>query len=495
MARLRAFGTDGRWQPTGEALGEGGQAHIHVVGDSTGQRDGEFVLKLLKNAKRTPRLDREISTTKRLYAAGCPVLEIVDDYLSSDPTADRPWYVAPRHRPGALSKRLKAGEHYGNSLEAALQLYKEIVAGVLSVHREKVAHRDLKPDNILLGDTRVVLADLGLVLALGEMEGERLTEELERIGSLHYTPPEAFSRRPAGEQQYANDAFALGKILYDLVAGSTLPAFVSPADPDYDLAKKWDGPSYRGINRVLRGLLHDDPTVRLTYLQELPGQIDEFLAVERSKDPPALSPTWHTDLLSASDLLASRPAVKTAPRPEEIMKDEAEQLSRETLDVWQKSDAIARLDKALGAARGGKLVVTQPTHNATARSMLGGLQPTKKGMEPLQDRGYPLFPAAEQGCELSVSSTNPEIVPFRQQWLCGTVAVKDQSITAAICIVRREEGARGATDVVGNHFRVISGRRNDVALVAKVRAAAEEMLAQYVQTVVAEVRRVATAKK
>jgi serine/threonine protein kinase len=208
MGRERTFGQGNRWVTTGEALDEGGQAHIHVVTDSTGQRRGEYVIKLLKNAKRTPRLDKEIETTKRLHAVGCPVLEIVDDYMKSEPAAGRPWYVTPRLVKGALAKHLRSGEHYGGTFESAMQLYRSVLTGVLAIHTHKVAHRDLKPPNILLNRHSVILADLGLALAFGEFEGERLTAELERIGSLHYMPPEAFSRRPINPEQFAFDAFA-----------------------------------------------------------------------------------------------------------------------------------------------------------------------------------------------------------------------------------------------------------------------------------------------
>lgn len=492
MGRRRTFGLQNRWVATGEMLEEGGQAHIYVVVDSTGRRPGDHVAKLLKDVRRTPRLDNEIETTKRLYAAGCPVLEIVDDYLVSGSDAQRPWYVAPRITRGSLARHLREGEPYGGTFEAAMRLYSDVVTGVLAIHAQKVAHRDLKPGNILLDEQRVILADLGLALVLGEIEGERLTAELERIGSLHYTPPEAFSRRPADPQQFAFDAFALGKILYELVAGVPLPAFVSPTDPAYDLTRKWDGPAYRAVNRVLRGLLHDDPNVRLTYLGDLLGQIDELLSLYRVGEPaPEIAPRWHTDLLSASDLLAAKAAPPTARKPEDAMKEEADQVAREALEVWQTSEAVEQLESALGTARGGHLVVTRPTLGDMARSALGGLQPTRRGLEPIEDLGYPPWPAAEAGAHLSVASATPDAVPFRQLWLSVTIGVKDGVTAVATCVIRREEGARGTTDIVRDRVRVTVSRYGDPSLIAKVRRDAEEMLAVYVPDVIAEVKRVA----
>lgn len=494
MAR-RAFGIDDRWVATGQVIAEGGQAHVHVVLDSTGVHVGDHVIKLLKNTRRTPRLDREISETKRLRPLGCAVLEIVDDYMVSDPTASRPWYVTRRFPRGSLASHLSPGEPFGGSFESAIELYKRIVEGVLGIHGEGVAHRDLKPANVLLDDDDdgVVLADLGLAMAIGETEGDRLTEELERIGSLHYTPPEAFSRRPVDPNQFAFDAFALGKIMYECLAGRPLPAFVGPTDPEFDLVKQRDTAAYRALNRVLRGLLHDDPAVRLAHLRELPGQIDELVALDAGGEKPGKAPRWHTDLLTASDLLASRATAAPRQPPEDMSKAEAEQIAKEALEVWQESDAIERLESVLGTHRGGHLVVTRPVVGDLARSQLGGLQATRHGLEPFEDLGYPHRPKGEAGVHMSVASSLPDTIRFRQLWLCMTVGVVDTEVYAALSIIRRELGLRASTDVVEDRIRLIRGRSSDPALVAHLRDAAEQMLSRYIEDVIAEVQRAANA--
>jgi hypothetical protein len=164
----------------------------------------------------------------------------------------------------------------------------------------------------------------------------------------------------------------LGKILYEVLAGVPLPAFVSPTDPEYDLSRKWDGPAYRAVNRVIRGLLHDDPTVRLTYLGELPGQIDELLSLQATRElAPITMPRWHTDLLSASDLLASSASASAAKKPEDAMKEEADQIAMEDLEVWQSSEAVKQLDEALGTHVVGVLLLPVPrSATLSARSLV-----------------------------------------------------------------------------------------------------------------------------
>lgn len=93
-----------RWKRTSRTLGQGGQAQVVVVVDSTGTLQGEYALKVLSNVQRTPRLDLEINTTKSLSQLGAPVLPIVDDYIVSEPDALHPWYVSPVADGGDLGK-------------------------------------------------------------------------------------------------------------------------------------------------------------------------------------------------------------------------------------------------------------------------------------------------------------------------------------------------------------------------------------------------------
>lgn len=71
------------------------------------------------------------------------------------------------------------------------------------------------------------------------------------------------------------------------------------------------------------------------------------------------------------------------------------------------------------------------------------------------------------------------------------IGIKEDVTAVATCIIRREEGGRGTTDIVRDRVRVILTRYGDPTLIAKVRRHAEEMLATYVHDVIAEVKRVA----
>jgi serine/threonine protein kinase len=91
----------------------------------------------------------------------------------------------------------------------------EIAAALAALHRQKVVHLDLKPENVMLTTRGVVLLDFGLAhhAELPDLLGE---ESSVPMGSAAYISPE----QVLGERgDPASDIFALGCILYQLASG------------------------------------------------------------------------------------------------------------------------------------------------------------------------------------------------------------------------------------------------------------------------------------
>ena len=105
-------------------------------------------------------------------------------------------------------------------LAARIALFRAVCAAVHHAHEKGVIHRDLKPGNILVdatGQPKVI--DYGVARAIDHERAESMrTEAGFLLGTLQYLSPEQLSSG-SDDVDVRSDVYALGVILYELVAG------------------------------------------------------------------------------------------------------------------------------------------------------------------------------------------------------------------------------------------------------------------------------------
>lgn len=107
------------------------------------------------------------------------------------------------------------------SVAARLALFDDVLHAAAHAHTHGVIHRDLKPGNILVtADGSVKLLDFGIAKLLGDEADVAHATELTREGGRALTPEYAAPEQLSGEGvTTATDVYALGVLLYQLLAG------------------------------------------------------------------------------------------------------------------------------------------------------------------------------------------------------------------------------------------------------------------------------------
>ncbi|HEX7602149.1 MAG TPA: protein kinase [Polyangiaceae bacterium] len=111
-----------------------------------------------------------------------------------------------------LARHKKTGEPLG--LDEALDTLIAIAEGLAAVHRSGIAHRDVKPGNIMLAPgNRVVLTDFGLVVP-------EFAAGAEFTGTPMYMAPETILGEVRPGTAHLVDTYALGVLAFELVTGA-----------------------------------------------------------------------------------------------------------------------------------------------------------------------------------------------------------------------------------------------------------------------------------
>jgi predicted Ser/Thr protein kinase len=159
--------------------------------------------------------------------------------------------------------------------DKALEIARQLCAGLSAAHAKGVLHRDLKPANIMLdGRGQVVVTDFGLAGLVEQIPGADV-----RSGTPAYMSPEQLAGK---EVTVKSDIYALGLVLYEIFTGKR--AFDIESLPELVRARSESAPSSPStlvkdldpaVERVILRCLEADPSLRpssvLNVAAALPG--------------------------------------------------------------------------------------------------------------------------------------------------------------------------------------------------------------------------------
>lgn len=217
------------------------------------------------------RMQREARAAARIEHPG---VVTVHDVVVED---GKPWIVMELVTGQSLGDRLQEGTL--DPREAA-RIGLAVLGALNAAHAAGVLHRDVKPDNVLLGrDDRVVLTDFGIAQVEGE---QRLTETGAFVGSPEFISPERVLGQLPGPE---SDLWSLGVVLYAAVEGmSPYRRSHTPATLQAILSAEPQMPARgRGaFGTLVMQLLRKDPAAR-------PGPAEIRAALTSVAAAPAVS--------------------------------------------------------------------------------------------------------------------------------------------------------------------------------------------------------------
>ena len=143
-----------------------------------------------------------------------------------------------------------------------LDIARSVTQGLANAHDSGLLHRDLKPDNIMIGSSGVVkITDLGLAMLLDDVEVA--AEEHRRMGTPFYMSPEQAEGK---EIDGRSDLYALGCTLYHAMVGK--PPFTGSS-----------------VSEILKKHLHQDVAPPRQVGAEVSEATEQLVMKLLAKDP------------------------------------------------------------------------------------------------------------------------------------------------------------------------------------------------------------------
>src|SRR6476661_10833240 len=320
----------------GDRLGSGGMSSVYRATDRVLERT--VAVKILAehlsdDEKFVARFRREALAVAKLIHPN--IVQVYDTGVDHDRHYIVMEYVEGRSGAQLLQARGRLGP------ETAVEIGAQSCAGLEYAHRQGIIHRDVKPGNLMIiggpatpGNTRpaahepptgemgVKLTDFGIARAA---EQTRLTQVGSVVGTAAYLAPE----QARGEEATpASDVYALGVVIYQLLAGrlpwegSSLAELAIRRENERPLPpSSYDAAVPETLSTAVLRSLEGDPAARYSTARQLSAALRAGLS---GQEPPQAEAEAPTRAMTGAPTTATRhmpaeepptPPTRRAPAP------------------------------------------------------------------------------------------------------------------------------------------------------------------------------------
>lgn len=265
-----------------EKVGGGGMAEVFKAYDHV--LDHEVAVKILRSQyihdeDFIKRFRREAESVASLFHEN--VVDIYDLGEEKDL-----YYIVMEYIEGMTLKELiqKKGTL---SVDEALDIAEKICSALEHAHQNHIIHRDIKPQNILIGKNGIVkVTDFGIARAASSAT---ITYTGSVMGSVHYLSPE---QARGGYTDEKADLYSLGVVLYEMMTGklpflgdSPITVALKHLQDDFTFPREINPDIPQSIENVILKALVKDPTKRYASAKEMLHDLQTALLPERVNEP------------------------------------------------------------------------------------------------------------------------------------------------------------------------------------------------------------------
>jgi WD40 repeat protein/predicted Ser/Thr protein kinase len=242
-------------------------------------------------AERASRFHREAEVAARLQH---PNIAQIYEFGDDDVVASGPTFIAMEFVDGPTLAETTRGVIQPPA--DAARIVETLAAAIHYAHEHGIVHRDLKPENVLISSEKVLkIVDFGLAKRLAADQSQTLSGQV--FGTPTHMAPEQASGRQ-GEVGPPTDVWALGVILYELLAGR--PPFRAETPID-----------------TINQLIHEPPMPIRRLSPDVPRDLETVCLKCLEKDP---SRRYRSAGLLADDLGRFRAGAAVSARPISVLE-------------------------------------------------------------------------------------------------------------------------------------------------------------------------------
>jgi tRNA A-37 threonylcarbamoyl transferase component Bud32 len=175
--------------------------------------DGSAVYSLDRAKQMRKKINAELSALTRASAAATGVTKCYGTCIKTGPEGELVCIVM-HHYPGSLDAVMR--RHPRGLAEQLVAKYAQQLCRTLShLHDEAIAHRDIKPGNLLISDAdEIIISDFGISTIVSETMGPTL--DSAAVGTALYMSPEAVS---ASGLTVQTDMWSFGVVVFEMLTG------------------------------------------------------------------------------------------------------------------------------------------------------------------------------------------------------------------------------------------------------------------------------------